>query len=163
MKLSKIAEQIRQCRKCLLWRSRKKAVPGEGPSGAKIFLIGQGPGKEEDRTGRPFMGKAGRFLDELLRMNKIKRKKIFITSIVKCYPPKNRAPKKKEYDICIENYLLEQIKAINPEKIVVMGNVAKKALRGRLTGREVLYTHHPAAGMRFPKIRKKMILAFKKI
>lgn len=161
--LNKIAEQIRKCKKCPLWKSRNKAVPGEGAPNSKIFFIGQGPGREEDKTGKPFAGRAGKFLDELLKLNNIDRKNVFITSIVKCYLPRNRAPKKEEYETCIETYLLEQINAVNPKKIVVMGAVAKKALQGKLKGRDVLYTQHPSAGMRFPKIRKKMVSEFKKI
>lgn len=163
MSLKSIAKKIQSCKKCPLWKSRTKAVPGEGPANAKLFFIGQAPGREEDRTGRPFVGKAGKFLDELFKKNKINRKKVFITSVVKCFPPKNRAPKKKECETCIRAYLLAQINAVNPKKIVIMGNIPEKILKDKLKGRNTVYTYHPAAGMRFPKIRKKMIQDFKKV
>lgn len=163
MNLNAIAKQIKKCKKCSLYKSRKTAVPGEGPTNAKLFFIGQAPGRNEDKTGKPFVGKAGRFLDDLLRANKIDRKKIFLTSIVKCYPLKNRLPRKKEYETCIKEYLIDQIRVVNPKKIIVMGKTAKKALKGKLKSRSVLYTYHPSAGMRFPKIRKKMLADFKKI
>ena len=96
MNLKTLAKQIRKCRKCSLYKKRGDAVPGEGPENAKIMLIGQAPGKQEDLTGKPFMGRAGEFLNELLKKNRTDRKKCFITSVVKCRPPKNRAPKPVE-------------------------------------------------------------------
>lgn len=160
----KIAKQIKRCKKCPLYKSRNKAVPGEGPDNAKIMIIGQGPGKKEDLTGRPFVGRAGKFLDELLKLNKINRKRCFITSIVKCFPPKNRQPKKTEAETCVTNYLTKQIEMINPKIIIIMGNVAKKFTPPKLLkNKKIIYTYHPAAGMRFPNIRKKMIKDFKKI
>ena len=164
MSLKKLSEEIRKCRKCRLYRSRNKAVPGEGNSKAKIMLIGQGPGKKEDEVGRPFVGKAGEFLDYLLRKNKIDRKKCFITSVVKCHPLKNRVPLRKEAETCVQNYLVKQLSLINPRIIVLMGRIAEKYTpKEILTGKKVVKTAHPAAGMRFPKIRKKMERDFKRI
>jgi len=163
MELKAIAKKIKNCKKCPLWKSRTNVVPGEGTANADLFFIGQAPGREEDRTGRPFAGRAGKFFDELLQENNINRKKVFITSIVKCFPPKNRMPRKKEYETCIKKYLMDQIKTVKPKKIIVLGNIPKKSLKNRLENRNVLYTYHPAAGMRFPKIKKKMKQDFKKV
>ena len=164
MSLKKLSEKIRKCKKCKLYRNRVKAVPGEGNSKAKIMLIGQGPGVKEDEVGKPFVGRAGEFLDHLLRKNRIERKKCFITLIVKCHPPKNRVPLKKEAETCVANYLVEQIKLVNPKIIVLLGRVAEKYTpKESLIGRKTIVTAHPAAGMRFPKIRKKMERDFKRI
>jgi len=84
--LEKLNQQIRRCKKCPLWKSRKNAVPGEGPGNAKIMFIGEAAGSMEDKTGKPFIGPAGKFLDRLLKIAKIDRKQIYITSVVKCRP-----------------------------------------------------------------------------
>ncbi len=162
--LEKIAEEIKKCKKCRLWKTRTNAVPGEGPSNAKIFFIGQAPGKQEDLQGRPFVGRAGKFLNMLLEKNNIARNKVFITSVLKCFPPKNRLPKNDEVKACLP-YLIKQLEIVNPRIVVLLGNVAVKALKNHeiLKGRKVICTYHPAAGMRFPKIRKKMLEDFKKI
>ena len=124
--LKKISKQIKKCTKCRLSKTRGNAVPGEGPLDAKYFFIGQGPGKKEDLTGQPFIGRAGKFLDELLKKNKIDRKKIFITSTLKCLTPKNRLPKSDETQVCLP-YTLKQIRLIQPKVIVLLGRVAMKA------------------------------------
>ncbi len=164
MNLKTLANKIKRCRLCALSKSRKKAVPGEGAAKAKIMFIGEAPGKKEDETGRPFMGKAGDFFNELLKKNKIDRKKCFITSVVKCRPPKNRNPKAIEARTCVQEYLSKQIMLVNPKIVVLLGNIAKKYVpKELLKGRKVIITHHPAAGMRFPKSRKKMEFDFKRI
>jgi len=162
--LEKLAKQIRKCRKCKLWKTRNNAVPGEGPSNAKIFFIGQAPGKQEDLQGKPFVGRAGKFLNMLLEKNNIKRSDVFITSVLKCFPPKNRLPKKDEIKACLP-YLIKQLEIINPRVVVLLGNVAIKTLKNHeiLKGKKVICTYHPAAGMRFPKIKKKMFDDFKRI
>ncbi len=163
-KLKKIDYEIRHCRKCPLYKTRIKAVPGEGLENAKIMFIGQAPGKKENETGKPFVGRAGKFLDWLLKKSSIKRNKCYITSIVKCFPPRNRIPKKQEAETCVKNYLKKQIKIINPKIIVLLGSIAKKYTpRESLENRKVIFTYHPSAGMRFPKIKKKMIKDFKKL
>ena len=155
--LKTLAKRIENCRLCRLWKNRKKAVPGEGPENAKIMLIGQAPGKQEDATGRPFVGRAGKFLNALLDEIGLDRRKCFITSVVKCFPPKNRPPRADEAKICIENYLAKQIELVNPKLVVLLGRIAQRYVpESLLSGRIVLRTAHPAAGMRFPKIRKKM-------
>lgn len=163
-KIEKIANQIRRCRRCSLWGKKIKAVPGEGLANAKIMFIGEAPGKGEDETGRPFCGRAGKFLDKLLKENKIKREKVFITSVLKCRPPKNRKPKAIELKRC-QNWWQKQIEVINPQKIVILGRTAfdeviglgeLKDCRGRwLKIKNYFYfpTYHPAAALRFPKIR----------
>ena len=164
MNLKSLANKIRKCKLCALGNSRKKAVPGEGAAKARIMFIGEAPGAEEDKTGRPFMGMAGKFFYELLKKNRINKKKCFITSAVKCRPPKNRNPKAIEARICVQEYLAKQIRLINPRTIVLLGNIAKRYVpKELLKSRKVIATHHPAAGMRFPKSRKKMQRDFKKI
>jgi DNA polymerase len=120
------------------------------------MLIGEAPGREEDESGRPFVGAAGRFLDHVLEDTGIDRASLFITNIVKCRPPKNRAPRAGEVDTCTSNYLFEQIELINPALIVLLGGVAAKKLlgvknvneaRGRVIerdGRQYLVGYHPA-------------------
>ncbi|MBW2994799.1 uracil-DNA glycosylase [Candidatus Woesearchaeota archaeon] len=161
--LQKIAEKIKRCKSCRLYKTANKAVPGQGPYNASIMIIGMAPGKKEDLTGTPFVGRAGKFLDYLLEKNRIDRKKIFITSIIKHHPPKNRLPKVDEITACL-SYTIEQIKTINPKTIVLLGNVARKYIpKEILKKKKVISTYHPAAGMRFPKIRKKILMDFGKL
>lgn len=130
-------------------------MPGEGPAGAKIMLVGQAPGVLEDRAGKPFVGRAGRFLGSLLDAHSIDRSRCFITSVVKCYPPGNRIPRGGEIQAC-HGYLVGQIQALAPEVIVALGNVARKEIELIGPKCKVIYTYHPAAGMRFPHIAKQM-------
>lgn len=173
-KLEKLNKKIRNCKKCPLWKTRENASPGEGPVNAKIMIIGQAPGAKEDKVGRPFVGRAGQFLNQLLKIAKIERKKVFLTAPVHCFPPKNRKPTKKEIEACLP-YLRKQIEIISPQKFILLGEVAfsvffpKKELssfRGewvKKDGKEYFPTYHPAAGMRFPRIRKILEEDFKKI
>ncbi len=150
--LENLNEQIRICRKCRLWQGALNAVPGEGPTNAKVILVGQNPGAEEDKTGRPFVGRAGRFLNTVLTKNGIKREEIFITNIVKHITPANRKPFPDEIEAC-EPYLATQVETIKPKVIVLMGAVAGQAKRkGSVT---YIETVHPSAAMRFPKMRGK--------
>jgi DNA polymerase len=163
--LEKLHQEITNCKKCPLWKTRKNAVPGEGPANAKIILLGQAPGAMENLKGVPFCGRAGKFLDYLLKIARIDRKKIFITSPIKCFPPKNRKPKKEEIEACLP-YLKRQIEIINPKYFILLGEVAfsvffpKEKLsdfRGKWIekdGKFYFPTYHPAAGLRFPKIRE---------
>jgi len=174
IEVKKLNRKIRNCKKCSLWRTRKNTVPGEGPANAKIIFVGQAPGSEEDKTGRPFIGRAGRFLNQLLRIANIKREKVFITSPIKCFPLKNRKPTEKEIEACLP-YLKKQIEIINPKKFILLGEVAFKIFfsgkklkdfRGKFikkAGKEYFVSYHPAAGMRFPRIRKILEKDFKKI
>src|ERR1043166_3948093 len=95
-RLKQLAAQIRVCVKCPLWESRTLAVPGDGPPAARYMMIGEGPGKDEDKAGHPFVGSAGRYLDHVLEGSGVSRADFFITNIVKCRPPKNRGPRSEE-------------------------------------------------------------------
>lgn len=155
-RLDELAAQIRVCTKCPLWESRTLAVPGTGKYTSKVMIIGEAPGKEEDESGKPFVGSAGRYLDHVLEGTGIDRNDLFITNTVKCRPPKNRTPKSNEIKTCTSNYLFEQIELINPKLIMLLGGVAAKTVlgvksineaRGRIIeheGRKYLVGYHPA-------------------
>ena len=172
--LKKLNQEIRNCKRCSLWKTRKNVSPGEGPTHAKIMIVGQAPGREEDFQGRPFVGRAGKFLNQLLKLARIKREKTFLTAPVHCFPPKNRKPTKQEIEACLP-YLKKQIEIINPKKFILLGEIAfsvffpnKKLsdFRGKFikkAGKEYFVSYHPAAGMRFPRIRKILEKDFKKI
>jgi DNA polymerase len=174
--MNRLDEGIRRCRRCVLHRSRKHAVPGEGPIEAKILFVGEAPGREEDMCGRPFVGRSGRFLDGLLEEASLSRCDIYITSAVKCRPPRNRTPRTDELRICKANWLDRQIRLIRPKMIVLLGKTSVRqvlGLKGNLSrlhgqiflqnGIRCLVTFHPAAGMRFPRIKSQMIHDFKKL
>ncbi|MEK6845168.1 MAG: uracil-DNA glycosylase [Nanoarchaeota archaeon] len=166
--LFSLSEGIRRCTACPLWKKRFLAVPGEGPENAKIMFVGEAPGAEEDKQGVPFVGPAGKFLNQLLEKNGIQRKDVFLTGAVKCHPEKNRFPSQEELDTCRELWLKKQIEAVNPPLIVILGAAALSSLlgekevgkwRGKIVekdGRSYFITYHPSAGRRFPKIRKMM-------
>ena len=165
LSLEELAEEIRRCTRCPLASSRRMAVPGEGPEDAECMLIGESPGSEEDRTGRPFVGRSGRFLDEALGSLGLSRSHFFITGSVKCHPPHNRAPTSAEISAC-RPFLERQIEVVDPRVIVLLGSVAARTIlglrrlsdvRGKLASwnsRIVLPTFHPASAMRFPGARK---------
>ena len=115
--------------KCDLHKNRTNAVPGEGPPDARIMFVGEGPGQNEDEQGRPFVGAAGKFLTELLESIGLKRCDVFITNIVKCRPPNNRAPRKSEIEAC-NPYLQSQIRLINPRIVCALGTPAITTLMG---------------------------------
>jgi uracil-DNA glycosylase family 4 len=156
--LDKVAQEVSVCTKCDLHYSRKRAVPGEGPANADIVFIGEGPGFHENEQGRPFVGAAGRFLDELLESIHLKRSDVFITNIVKCRPPGNRDPEPEEIETC-DQYLERQIQAINPKVIVTLGrysmgrfmpNAKISDVHGqamKVKGRLVVAMYHPAAAL----------------
>ena len=152
MALERLDEQIKTCRKCRLWQGAKNGVPGEGPLHAKLMLVGQNPGAEEDKTGKPFVGRAGKFLNKVLVKNGIKREELFVTNLVKHVTPKNRKPLPDEIAACAP-YLEAQVNAIKPKIVVLMGAVAWQA--PRVEGIEYVETYHPSAAMRFTKMRKK--------
>ncbi|MDP9226083.1 MAG: uracil-DNA glycosylase [Chloroflexota bacterium] len=147
--------------RCPLAAEGTRPVIGEGPSDARVFLVGEAPGAEESRTGRPFVGAAGRFLDRALRNVGLQRDQVFITSVEKYRPPGNRPPRREEIDAC-KPLLLAQLERIDPEIVVLMGRVAEQALRGEpvLKGRRVLSTVHPAAAMRFPRMGQRFAHEF---
>ena len=123
--LERIAEDIRNCKRCPLYESRTNAVPGEGDFQRRILMIGEAPGRNEDLQGRPFVGRAGRLLNELLDSIGLTREDVFITNIVKCRPPNNRDPTPEEVKAC-SPYLERQIQVLRPKIIVTLGRHAWK-------------------------------------
>jgi DNA polymerase len=160
MALRELNEQIINCRKCRLWKDAKHAVPGEGPENAVVMLVGQNPGEEEDMAGKPFVGRAGKFLNKVLTENGINRQDLFVTNIVKHKTPNNRKPLTDEIEACTP-YLATQIKEIKPKLVVLMGEVAWRTPRKE--GITYFETYHPAAAMRFPRAKEKFKRDFAKI
>jgi uracil-DNA glycosylase len=156
--LKQVAQEVSGCTKCALQHSRKLAVPGEGPANAEIMFIGEGPGFHENEQGRPFVGAAGKYLEELLASINMKRSEVFITNVVKCRPPGNRDPLPEELEAC-NDYLERQVQAINPKVIVTLGrfsmahylpNAKISSVHGQATkvrGRTVIAMYHPAAAL----------------
>lgn len=165
-KLAHLAEKLRGSSTCPLRKTALNAVPGEGSPNAQLFFIGEAPGRQEDATGRPFVGAAGKMLDQLLSSIQLDRQDVFITSIEKFRPPNNRDPRPKEIMACFP-YLEEQIHIIQPKIIVTLGRhalrrmlewekgqvieepIAMDKLHGKLfrgpSGRLYFPIHHPAA------------------
>ena len=152
MSMEELNAQIYICKKCRLWQGAKHGVPGEGPSNAKVMFVGQNPGADEDELGRPFIGRAGKYLTKTLLEYGIKREEIFITNIVKHVSPQNRKPIDDEVRACLP-YLVTQIKFVKPKIIVLLGASAKKT--PRIEGIEYSQVIHPSAAMRFTKMREK--------
>lgn len=162
--LERLAAEIRQCTKCLLHRGRTHAVPGEGPEDADIMFVGEAPGFHEDQQGRPFVGAAGQFLEELLNGISLTRDRVYITNVIKCRPPGNRDPLPKEVSAC-EPYLNRQIELIEPTVVVTLGrfsmalafpNARISRIHGepRKIGGVVYYPmYHPAAALHRPSLR----------
>ncbi len=163
--LESIKQNIVICEKCNLCNDRKNAVPGKGNYTADIVFIGEAPGKNEDLLGEPFVGIAGKKLDEALKNSGLVRNEIYITNIVKCRPPKNRIPTNEEKITC-SNYLEDEISIINPKIICIMGNTAFHSI---LDGKEISKNHgkffykqerlyfvtfHPAATIYNQKLEK---------
>jgi uracil-DNA glycosylase len=170
--LEKLARQIVVCTKCELHRSRKHAVPGEGPTHAEIKFIGEGPGAREDEQGRPFVGASGKFLDQLLEQAGVTRADVWITNVVKCRPPGNRDPLPDEIEICTSHYLQPQIKIVNPSIIVTLGRFSmglffKGAKITQIHGqmrkvddRFVIAMYHPAAALHQLSLRETIMADF---
>lgn len=168
-----------ECSRCVLRGTCRTVVPGEGNAEAEIMFIGEGPGQKEDELGRPFVGAAGKFLDEMLSAINLKRENVYIANVVKCRPPGNRDPLPEEVEACWP-WLLEQIKTIKPKLIVTLGRhsmerflpgkkisqVHGKALRKEISGigKQVFYTlYHPAAALYNGGMRETLIKDFKRI
>ncbi|HOP01006.1 MAG TPA: uracil-DNA glycosylase [Flexilinea sp.] len=170
-KMTQLAQQIAVCEKCQLHLSRKKSVPGEGNIHSKILFIGEGPGLNENETGRPFVGQAGNFLNELLSMAKLKRQDVFITNVVKCRPPANRDPLPEELTAC-SSFLDEQIRLIDPLVIVTLGRFSMgryfplariSSIHGKghwVDGRMIVPMFHPAAALHQPNLRDSIMHDF---
>ena len=148
------------CRKCPLADTRHNMVFGVGPRDAEVMCIGEGPGEQEDKQGEPFVGPAGKLLDEMLEMIDLNRNKVYIANVVKCRPPGNRDPQAEEQAAC-RHWLDKQIELINPKIIVCLGRIAAKAMIDpdfRITkehgqwydvdNRRMMATYHPSALLR---------------
>jgi uracil-DNA glycosylase family 4 len=135
-------------------------VAGEGPRNAEIMLIGQNPGSEEAKRGKPFVGKSGKYLDTVLKKNNVDRSKLYITNVVKETTPGNRKPTAQETRYWMP-YLLEEIRQVKPKIVVLMGKIAWKT--PRLKAIEYIETYHPATAMRFPRAREKFENDFVKL
>ena len=162
--LTDLYAQIQSCQKCALAQGRGLAVPGEGPETSQIMFIGEAPGYHENRLGRPFVGAAGKFLEELLDSIQMRREEVYICNVIKCRPPNNREPLPNEIETC-RPYLDRQIELIRPRLIVTLGrySMAKflpKASISKIHGKPtkfgdllVLPLFHPAAALHQPKYR----------
>jgi DNA polymerase len=164
--LAAIAELVATCTKCRLCEGRSHTVPGEGPIAARLVVVGEGPGRVEDQTGRPFVGQAGELLTKILAAIELPRERVFICNVVKCRPPENRVPQYDEIAACLP-YLVRQIDLVKPAVILAMGGTAAQtllntkqslgALRNqihRFRGIPVIVTYHPAALLRNPNWKK---------
>ena len=172
--LQEIAAQVRACTRCPLYKGATKGVPGEGPVNAEIMMIGEGPGFHEDQQGRPFVGAAGKFLDELLAHIHLKRSDIFITNVVKHRPPNNRDPLPEEIEAC-RDWLDQQIALIQPKVIVTISRFAMarwfpnakiSAIHGqakRVGNMMVVPMFHPAAALHNQNLKPVLIQDFKKL
>lgn len=181
--IKKIEQDVKNCRRCDLWKTRNNPVAGEGSVTAKVMFIGEAPGYNEDIQGRPFVGKAGKILDELLHSIGFKRKEIYIANILKCRPQKNRNPLKKEIKACT-SYLDKQIMAIKPKVIVTLGNFASSYVLekfgfqaeriGEIHGKifhitnllldtRIIPSYHPAAAVYNPNIKNVLMKDFNSI
>jgi DNA polymerase len=164
--IAEIAAEVKVCTKCRLSETRTNAVPGEGSITARIMFVGEGPGQREDATGRPFVGQAGKLLNQLLEQAGIPREDVFITNIVKCRPPQNRVPLADEVIAC-NDYLMGQIASIEPKFICPLGGAALATLLGpdlkisqvrcqvfRKSGILYVPLYHPAAALHRGALRE---------
>ena len=172
--LAQIAKEVSVCTNCTLHESRKKSVPGEGPANAEIMFIGEGPGFHENEQGRPFVGAAGKFLDQLLAQAGVTRSEVFIGNVVKCRPPENRDPLPDELSAC-DVFLERQIEAINPSIIVTLGRFSMgKYMQGakisqihgqmrKVGERYVISMFHPAAALHQAALKPAILADFAKL
>ncbi len=177
--LVEISEEIKKCRACNLSKFRKNPVPGSGGFRKKVLLIGEAPGFYEDLKGEPFVGAAGKFLDELLSIAGLGREDVFITNVVKCRPPNNRRPTSQEIEKC-KRFLDKQIEILKPRVIITLGDVAlnymlKKLKLKRRSISQIhgtpfnlltyvwIPTYHPAAALHNPKKKEEILEDWKKI
>lgn len=174
-KLIELNSVVQQCEKCSLCEKRTRVVFGEGNPGASIMFIGEGPGHDEDVSGRPFVGKAGQLLTKMIEAINLKREDVYICNIVKCRPPQNRVPLEEEAEACLP-FLRQQVAIIRPEIIVCLGATAGRYIisrdiritkdRGRWYekgGFQMIATFHPSALLRDPDKKKEAWEDFKAI
>lgn len=175
MDLETLKKSCLECNKCSLCETRKNVVFGGGNEHAEVMLIGEGPGEQEDKTGIPFVGRAGELLDTMLKIIDLDRDKIYIANIVKCRPPRNRDPLAMEKEACLP-WLREQTRLINPKIIICLGRVAATSLirenykitreHGQWTEKNgVMMTaiYHPAALLRDTTKRPETFVDLKEI
>jgi len=161
-----VKEELKDCRRCKLYKERNHIVFGEGNEDARLMLIGEAPGHEEDLQGRPFVGAAGHLLDNMLKAINLSRREVYIANIVKCRPPHNRKPERDEIEAC-KPFLLKQIDIIKPSIICTLGSIATQTLletktpitklRGHIydfSGIKLIPTFHPAYLLRNPYQKK---------
>ena len=164
--MEQLAERVRSCTACDLCTGRTNAVPGEGPLDARLVVVGEGPGAREDEQGRPFVGRAGELLTDILAAIEIPRAEVFICNVVKCRPPQNRTPAQPEIEACMP-YLHRQLAIVRPAVILAMGSTAAQsllqtrqslgAMRNKVhdyRGTPLIVTYHPAALLRNPNWKK---------
>jgi DNA polymerase len=164
--LADVAALIAPCVRCKLCEGRTRTVPGEGPGTAQLVVVGEGPGKTEDETGRPFVGRAGELLTKILGAIELPREQVYICNVVKCRPPDNRLPQYDEIAACVP-YLYRQIELVKPKVILAMGGTAAQTLLNtkqslgslrnqvhRFRGIPLLVTYHPAALLRNPNWKR---------
>ncbi|MFA6694958.1 MAG: uracil-DNA glycosylase, partial [Bacillota bacterium] len=170
--LAQLYDEVRTCKKCPLYKFAKNPVPGDGDPKSEVMFIGEAPGEKEDQQGLPFVGAAGKFLDEMLSNIGLDRKKVYIANVVKHRPPGNRDPKPEEIEACFP-YLLRQIEIIKPKLIVCLGrhslsrflpNVGPiSSVHGkvfRCGGQYYMALYHPAVGLYNGSMRKTLINDF---
>lgn len=168
-KLGRLKKKCDGCTACGLHKGRTKAVFASGNREADIVFVGEGPGKDEDEQGKPFVGRAGEVLNKMIKFMGLKREDVYITNVVKCRPHKNRTPFEDEADTCSKRFLNKEIAAIKPKVIIAMGKTAANCvlhtrdsvarLRGRwrdVEGIDVMCTYHPAYLLRSPGQKKKV-------
>ncbi len=173
--LKAISDDISICKKCGLYSTRKNTVFGEGNPSSKIMFIGEGPGRDEDELGRPFVGKAGQLLDKMIASIGFTRNDVYIANILKCRPPENRDPLPHEAAACI-GYLRAQVALIKPKVIVCLGRIAAGYILGREVrisrdrgiwheskGFYIMPTYHPAALLRNEQLKKESYADLKSI
>ncbi len=166
MTLEEIREEIGDCTRCKLHTGRTKLVFGDGNPKARLVFVGEGPGRDEDLQGKPFVGRAGKLLTKIIEAMGLERSDVYICNVVKCRPPGNRTPEPDEMNTC-EQFLFKQLRAISPEVIVCLGATASHSilktkgrlgdLRGRFhkcAGAKLMVTYHPAALLRNPGFKK---------
>ena len=166
MTLEEIREEIGDCTRCPLHEGRTNLVFGDGNPKAKLVFVGEGPGRDEDMQGKPFVGRSGQLLTRMIEAMGLKREEVYICNVVKCRPPNNRTPEPDEMSTC-EQFLFKQIRSIQPEVIVCLGATAAKSilktknsltsLRGKFhiySGSKLMVTYHPAALLRNPHFKK---------
>ncbi|GBD23240.1 hypothetical protein HRbin29_00900 [bacterium HR29] len=170
--IEQLEREVRSCTRCALAATRTNAVPGEGPVTAEVMFIGEAPGANEDRLGRPFVGQAGAFLDELLAAAGLRRSEVYICNVLKCRPPGNRDPLPGEIEAC-RDYLDRQIAIVDPLVIVTLGrysmarffpnqSISKIHGKARQVGtRWYVPMYHPAAALHQQSLRETIVEDFR--